>query len=72
MRYYEIHYPNGKVETTLSVRNLKNLPENSKIYAIITERDGTLVESWEIPIINGKPSFKKTIGVRRDLIFYGK
>jgi hypothetical protein len=71
MRYYEIHYPNKKIITTLSIRGLKNLPEGTKIYAIITERDGTLVESWEIPIKNGKPSFKKTSGVRKIPIHYG-
>jgi hypothetical protein len=72
MRYYEVHYPDGKKATRLSVRDLENLPKGTKIYAVITERDGTLVESWEIPVVNGKPSFKKTFGVRKDSIYYGR
>ena len=72
MRYYEVHYPDGKKATMLSVKGLENLPEGTKIYAVITERDGTLVESWEIPVLNGKPCFKKTFGVRKDSIYYGK
>jgi len=72
MKYYEIHYPDGKVATRLSIRDLENLPEGTKICAVITERDGTLVESWEIPVVDGKPSFKKTFGVRKDSIFYGR
>jgi hypothetical protein len=71
MRYYEIHYPDGKVETTLSVRGLKNLPEGTKIFAVITERDGTLVESWEIPIKNRKPNFRKSFGVKKVSVYYG-
>jgi hypothetical protein len=72
MRYYEILYPDGQVATRLSVRDLENLPKGTKIYAVITERDGTLVEGWEIPVVNGKPSFKKTFGVGRESIYYGE
>lgn len=57
MRYYEIRIPNEKEpQIATSLRGIKNLPEGTRIVAIVTERDGTLADSWDVPIVNGKPS----------------
>lgn len=58
MRYYEIYVP-GKDEPgiTTRVRGLKDLPDGTRITAIVTERDGSLADSWDIPVVNGKPDF---------------
>jgi hypothetical protein len=56
VRYYEITQP-GDPEPiiTTRLRGLKNLPPGTTITACVTERDGTLADSWNIPIENGKP-----------------
>lgn len=56
MRYYEVYLP-GRAEPriTTRVRGLRDLPEGTRVVAIVTEYDGTLADSWEIPVSNGKP-----------------
>jgi hypothetical protein len=60
MRYYEVHFPgDNEPGITTNVRGLKNLPEGTKIHAIVTESDGSLADTWEIPVENGKPVIKR-------------
>lgn len=70
MRYYEVHYPNGRVDCPGSVRHLRDLPGGTKVWYIITERDGTCVESKEIPVVGGRPQVKGR-GVRRPKMWWG-
>lgn len=55
MRYYEVYLP-GRTEPAITgnVRQLRDLPEGTRIHAIITDRDGSLAETYEIPVENGK------------------
>lgn len=72
MRYYEVYMPDKKDPfITTRVRGMKNLPEGTKIWANVTDYDGTLIESWPIPVVNGRPSFKGTEGVRKPKVWYG-
>lgn len=57
MRYYEIHYPDGHVRTPSGVRHLRDLPEGTRVYAVVTERDGSLSDSWELPVDQGRVLF---------------
>lgn len=59
MRYYEIHLP-GESEPAIitRLRGLRNLPDGTRIVAIVTDRDGSLADSWEIPVSNGRPQVK--------------
>ena len=60
MRYYEVKFP-GENEPYIATRikGLKDLPDGTIITAIITERDGSLADSWDIPVIDGKPEVKR-------------
>jgi hypothetical protein len=57
MRYYTVFLP-GKDRkdpiVTSNVRRLRNLPEGTHIEANVTDRDGTLIDIWEIPVANGR------------------
>ena len=55
MRYYEIHLPDH-TEPLLStnVRALHDLPDGTRIEAIITDRDGSLIETYEVPVRDGR------------------
>lgn len=55
MRYYEIYLPDEKPQIVTSIRKLKGLPEGTRIEAIVTERDGTLTDSWNVPVVDGTP-----------------
>ena len=60
MRYYEVYLPDkDKPAILTNVRRLRDLPEGTRIYAIITELDGTLAESDEVPVVNGKAQIAK-------------
>lgn len=56
MRYYEVHYPGETVpDIVTNARHLHDLPEGTRVHAIITERDGSLAETYEIPVVDGRP-----------------
>jgi len=64
VRYYEYKLPSSsKWIQTLSIKG-RVFPEGTRIRAVVTDRDGTLLDCWEIPLRNGKPDFRKTAGVR--------
>jgi len=65
MRYYEIHVPKEGIFLASNARALRGLPEGTRVYAVVTDRDGSLVETWELPVENGKVNFGRTEGVRR-------
>lgn len=72
MRYYEVHYPGEKVPAIVTnLRALKNLPEGTTINAIVTERDGSLADTWKIPVVNGKPQVSRR-GNRRSNCAQGR
>lgn len=56
MRYYQIYLP-GETEPDIStnVRKLHDLPDGTRIEAIVTDRDGDLADSWDVPVVDGKP-----------------
>ena len=61
-RYYAIYLPGKKSEDAIitgNIRRRKNLPEGTEIECVITERDGSAVESYPIPVISGRPQFSK-------------
>lgn len=63
MRYYKIQFPNGDVSLTSNVRRLRNIPEGTRIFAIITARDGSLMDEYELPVEGGRVRFPR----RRDV-----
>ena len=71
MRYYEHYLPNAKEPfCRSSIRHLKDLPIGTRIYRTITDRDGSLIEQEEIPVVNGKPQVSGR-GKQRPQIWYG-
>ncbi len=72
MRYYEVYLPgrdrNNPVITS-NVRRMKNLPEGTEVWATITERDGTICETYQIPVENGRVQVVGQ-GKRRPRMFY--
>jgi hypothetical protein len=74
MRYYKIYRP-GATETwdytfATSVRQLRNLPEGTEVYAAITDRSGHECDSWRLPVVNGRAQTLKR-GVRRPKLNFG-
>lgn len=64
MRYYELHYPGVKEPgIATNARKLKDLPTGTRCHAIITDRDGSLAETYEIPVVNGRVQFPKRAGI---------
>lgn len=63
MRYYEIHLL-GKTTPgfTTNARRLRNLPDGTRVHAIIEDRDGTLIDTWELPVVDGRVVFEKRSG----------
>jgi hypothetical protein len=60
MRYYEIHLPNQKgVQPVTSVRKLRDLPEGTHIECVVTDRDGGPLDSWSIPVVDGRADLKR-------------
>ncbi len=55
MRYYEVHVPGySDPAIVTNVRKLRDLPEGTRIEAIITDRDGSLVETYDVPVVDGR------------------
>jgi len=56
MRYYEVRLPDASEPVIVTnVRKLSGLPAGTRIDAVLTDRDGSLIETWDIPVIDGKP-----------------
>lgn len=56
MRYYEVQYPEDIPPALVTnIRKLRDLPPGTTITAIVTERDGSLADSWDVPVVDGKP-----------------
>lgn len=55
MRYYEVHVP-GRDEPYIvtNARALHDLPAGTRIERIVTDRDGSLVDSEDVPVVDGK------------------
>lgn len=71
MRYYEIHLPDSvEPVITTRLRGKKDLPQGTRIEAIITDRDGSLIDSYEIPVVDGKPAVSGR-GKHRPKFIYG-
>lgn len=81
MRYYELYTPEqlderGTVKKGeepniyTSVRTLRDLPDGTLVVAIITDRDGGVVEGYVIPVVGGKPQIQRN-GVRRPKMYWG-
>ena len=72
MRYYEIYTPEklnengdpplvpifGKPDITTNLRGISELPTGTRIVHIVTDRDGSLIDTSEIPVVDGKPQIK--------------
>jgi|GEM_PF-4923271 len=65
MRYYEIHVPKEGIFLASNVRTLRGLPDGTRVYAVVTDRDGSLAETWELPVKNGRVDFKHTEGAQK-------
>jgi len=60
VRYYQVYVP-GHPEPAIvtNLRRLRGLPDGTRIEAIVTERDGTLADSWEVPVVDGRPKVRQ-------------
>jgi len=65
MRYYEVKLPSSDEWIPTSSIKGRTFPEGTKIRVVMTDRDGTLLDSWEIPLKNGKPDFRRAPRIRR-------
>jgi len=67
MRYYEIYIP-GEDEPylTTNARDLRGLPSGTRVLATITDRDGSLIDQIELPVIEGRVKFPKRHGIRSE------
>ncbi|HON93889.1 MAG TPA: hypothetical protein PKZ07_20125 [Sedimentisphaerales bacterium] len=63
--------PDGRSLTTTNVRKYKSLPEGTKVYAIVTDYDGTTIDWWEIPVENGRAKIMRR-GKNRSQYWYGR
>jgi len=60
MRHYEYKLPGDKKWVITFRLKSKRFPPGTEIRAVITDRDGTLLDCWEIPIDkDGKPLIRK-------------
>lgn len=65
MRYYEIYLP-GESKPALysNVRKLRNLPSGTRVTCAITDRDGSLAEVYDLPVVDGRVEFANRNGMR--------
>ena len=55
MRYYEVQYPEDiPPDLVTNIRKLRDLPPGTTITAVVIERDGTLTDTWNVPVVDGK------------------
>lgn len=64
MRYYEVYLPEGRGNAdepiiATNVRRMQNLATGTRVWRIITDRDGTLIESEELAVNDGKVIFHR-------------
>jgi len=65
MRYYEVYFPGESGPTLYSnVRKLRNLPDGTRVTAAITDRDGSLAEVYDLPVVDGRVVFDRRTGIR--------
>ncbi len=58
MRYYEVIAPDrSDVRCTTSIKDLRDLPQGTRIVCVICDRDGGPLDSWAIPVVDGRPKF---------------
>ena len=72
MRYYRVEIPGEKEPIiTTNARGLRNLPPGARVFATVTDYDGTLLEEWELPVENGRVKFprRKRLGIRTGKFF---
>jgi len=69
-RYYEVEWPDGQRLCTRGVRQLRNLPEGTRAWRMITERDGTVVECDELEVRDGRVQIRGH-GVRKVPMHWG-
>lgn len=63
--------PGGQESTTSNVRRLRDLPDGTRVTAIVTDRDGTCIDSKDIPVENGRVKIARR-SVRRGEMWYGR
>ncbi len=57
MRYYTVRRPGQTAEdetVTTNARALRDLPNGTEVWAVITDRDGSLADTYQIPVANGR------------------
>lgn len=72
MRYYEVTPPGEQMFITTNARALRGLPDGTKVVAIITDYDGSLVETYTLPVKDGRVQFGKNGSVYNPKIYYGR
>ena len=71
MRYYEVYRPSQREPfITSNVRRLRDLPDGTKVFRTITDRNGSLIEQEEISVENGRVRING-LGKQRPKIWYG-
>lgn len=56
MRYYEIHLPGGDPIVTSNVRQ-RLIPNSAEVWVTITDRDGSVCDTYQLPVENGRVRF---------------
>lgn len=59
MRYYVVKLPDKGELITTNVRRLKELPEGARVFAVLVDRYGDLMDEQELPVKNGRVVFPK-------------
>ncbi len=69
MRIYYARFPDGTDDFYTTVRGVK-FPEGTTLCVQITDRDGTLITGYDIPVVGGKAQINGR-GKRQAKIHYG-
>lgn len=77
MRYYEVYLPGAREPLfTTNARRLRNLPDGTRVVAVITDRDGTLIDSQDLPVKDGRVVFGRGRGSSQSVhsakVWYGR
>lgn len=56
-RYYTISLPGQEPIGRTSVRDLRNLPEGTRVFWVITDSNGMLIDEKELDVIDGRVKF---------------
>jgi len=66
VRYYTVRLPNeDEPVITTNVRRLKDLPEGTRVFAVFTEPDGSLMDEQELPVEHGRVVFRRRGSIHR-------